>query len=86
MLRGPVEELDLGSDGDSDEGLELPPAKLKSKKSKQQARPMKIIPTASDASSDEEDEDDEDDDEEEDPGAERGKKRAKVRELTLPPC
>lgn len=56
MLRGPVEELDLGSDEDDDEPA-LAPAKLKGKKSKQQERPAKIIPTGSDNSSDDEDED-----------------------------
>ena len=59
MLRGTVEELDLGSDDDEEE--ELVPAKLKGKRSKQLEHPTKIIPTGSDASSDE-DEDDEDDD------------------------
>lgn len=58
VLRGTVEELDLGSD---DEEEELLPSKLKGKKSKQSERPSKIIPTGSDASSDsDEDEDDED--------------------------
>ncbi|RPD66283.1 NOL1/NOP2/sun family putative RNA met [Lentinus tigrinus ALCF2SS1-7] len=60
LLGGPVEELDLGSD-DEDEESELP-VKLKGKKSKQQDRPLKIIPTASDASSDESDEDEDDED------------------------
>ena len=59
MLRGTVEELDLGSDEDEEE--ELVPAKLKGKRSKQLEHPTKIIPTGSDASSDE-DEDDEDED------------------------
>lgn len=57
MLRGPVQELDLGSDEDEEEAE---PVRLKGQKSKQQERPAKIIPTGSDASSDEEDEDDED--------------------------
>ncbi|KAI9065140.1 NOL1/NOP2/sun family putative RNA met [Trametes sanguinea] len=57
MFRGPVQELDLGSD-DEDEP-ELP---IKGKKSKQHERPLKIIPTGSDASSDDSDEDDEDED------------------------
>ena len=56
MLRGPVQELDLGSDEEEEEEQ---PVRLKGKKSKQQERPLKIIPTGSDASSDE-DEDDED--------------------------
>lgn len=58
MLRGPVEELDLGSEDEDDE-TDVAPAKLRGKRSKQQERPAKIIPTGSDASSDE-DEDDED--------------------------
>ena len=58
-LRGPVQELDLGSDEEDEE--DLVPSKLKGKKTKQSERPVKIIPTASDASSDE-DEDDEDED------------------------
>ena len=56
MLRGPVQELDLGS---SDEEEDEVPVKLKGRKSKQQDRPAKIIPTGSDAS-------DSDGDEEED--------------------
>ncbi len=59
MLKGPVQELDLGSDDDDDEP-ELP-VKLKGKKSKQQERPLKIIPTGSDASSDESDGDEDED-------------------------
>ena len=57
MFRGPVQELDLGSD-DEDEP-ELP---VKGKKSKQHERPTKIIPTGSDASSDESDGDEDDED------------------------
>lgn len=60
MLRGPVQELDLGSDDtDEDDEPELPAARLRGKKSKQQERPAKIIPTGSD-SSDSSDEDEED--------------------------
>ncbi|KAI0647188.1 NOL1/NOP2/sun family RNA met [Trametes meyenii] len=51
LLGGPAQELDLGSDDDEPE---LP---TKGKKSKQHERPLKIIPTGSDASSDESDED-----------------------------
>ncbi|OCH95028.1 NOL1/NOP2/sun family putative RNA met [Obba rivulosa] len=58
MLRGPVQELELGSD---DEEIELAPSRTKGKKSKQHERPAKIIPTGSDASSDS-DASDEDDD------------------------
>ncbi|THG94596.1 hypothetical protein EW026_g6909 [Hermanssonia centrifuga] len=58
MLRGPIQELDLGSE-DDDEEEELPAVKTKGQKSKQHERPSKIIPTGSDASSDEEDEDEE---------------------------
>ncbi|KAI8998510.1 NOL1/NOP2/sun family-domain-containing protein [Trametes punicea] len=54
MLRGPTQELDLGSDDDDEP--ELP---VKGKKSKQHERPSKIIPTGSDASSDDSDEDEE---------------------------
>lgn len=57
VLRGPVQELDLGSDEDEEEAQ---PVRLKGKKSKQQERPLKIIPTGSNASADEEDEEDED--------------------------
>ncbi|KAI0362260.1 NOL1/NOP2/sun family RNA met [Trametes cingulata] len=57
MLRGPAQELDLGSDDDEEEP-ELP---TKGKKSKQHERPLKIIPTGSDASSDESDEDEDED-------------------------
>lgn len=57
-LRGPVEELDLGSDDDDD--AEAFVGKLKSRRSKQQDRPDKIIPTGSDASSDDSDEGSED--------------------------
>ena len=60
LLRGPTQELDLGSDDEEEE--EQLPVKLKSKKSKQADRPLKIIPTASDASSDESDEDEDDED------------------------
>ncbi|TFK83477.1 NOL1/NOP2/sun family putative RNA met [Polyporus arcularius HHB13444] len=60
LLKGPVQELDLGSDDDDDDEPELP-VKLKGKKSKQQERPLKIIPTGSDASSDESDEDEDED-------------------------
>ncbi|KAI0375036.1 NOL1/NOP2/sun family RNA met [Pilatotrama ljubarskyi] len=54
MFRGPAQELDLGSD---DEEPELP---TKGKKSKQHERPLKIIPTGSDASSEDESDEDED--------------------------
>ncbi|KAI0709381.1 NOL1/NOP2/sun family-domain-containing protein [Earliella scabrosa] len=57
-LNRPVQELELGSDDDEPEL----PVKLKGKKSKQQERPLKIIPTASDDSSDDSDEDEEDED------------------------
>ncbi|KAI0082735.1 NOL1/NOP2/sun family putative RNA met [Panus rudis PR-1116 ss-1] len=58
MLRGPVQELDLGSD--SEDEPEPAPLKLKGKKSKQQEKPLKIIPTGSDSSdSDSSDEEDE---------------------------
>ncbi|KAI1794497.1 NOL1/NOP2/sun family RNA met [Ganoderma leucocontextum] len=60
LLRGPTQELDLGSD-DEEEEEELP-VKLKSKKSKQADHPLKIIPTASEASSDESDEDEDNED------------------------
>ena len=53
-LTGPVQELDLDSDEEDEPQL---PVKLKGRKSKQQERPSKIIPTGSDASSDDEDED-----------------------------
>jgi len=46
LLQGPAEELDLGSD--DDEPLLIP---SKHKKSKQHAKPLKIIPTGSDSSS-----------------------------------
>ncbi|TFK54980.1 NOL1/NOP2/sun family putative RNA met [Heliocybe sulcata] len=46
-LRGPVEELDLGSDDEEDEAAV---GKLRSRRSKQQERPGKIIPTGSDDS------------------------------------
>ena len=52
LLRGPAQELDFSSDDEEDEL----PVKLKSKRSKQADRPLKIIPTASDGSSDESDE------------------------------
>ncbi|KAH8106713.1 NOL1/NOP2/sun family RNA met [Cristinia sonorae] len=61
MLRGPVQELDLGSDSDEEEPAA--PVRLKGKKSKQQDRPSKIIPTQSDDSSDDDSDEDEDDDE-----------------------
>jgi ribosomal RNA methyltransferase Nop2 len=48
-LQGPVEELDLGSD-EEDEELQL--LQPKHKKSKQHAKPAKIIPTGSDDDSD----------------------------------
>lgn len=59
MLRGPVQELDLGSD-DEEEEL-VPAARLKGKRSKQLERPSKIIPTGSDDSSDSDASEDEDD-------------------------
>ncbi|THH26948.1 hypothetical protein EUX98_g7250 [Antrodiella citrinella] len=59
LLRGNVQELDLGSD--SDEESEPAPVRLKGKKSKQAARPAKIIPTGSDASSSNEDDEASDD-------------------------
>ncbi|KAH9951876.1 NOL1/NOP2/sun family RNA met [Amylocystis lapponica] len=49
LLQGPIQEFDFGSD---EEELTIAPTKLKGKKSKQQERPHKIIPTGSDASSD----------------------------------
>lgn len=52
LMKGPVQELDLWSDDEDEEEL---PAKLRNKKSKQADRPLKIIPTASDASSDDSD-------------------------------
>ena len=57
-MNRPVQELELGSDDDEPEL----PVKLKGKKSKQQERPLKIIPTASDDSSDDSDEYEEDED------------------------
>ncbi|GBE82020.1 25S rRNA (cytosine-C(5))-methyltransferase nop2 [Sparassis crispa] len=57
ILRGPVEELDLGSD-DDDEPI---PAKLKTKRSKQHERPSKIIPTGSVNSSSTSDSDEDED-------------------------
>lgn len=57
LLRGPVQELDFDSDSDEEEA----PVHLKGKKSKQQGRPLKIIPTQSDASSDDSGDEDEDD-------------------------
>ena len=57
-LTGPAQELDLDSDEEDEPQL---PVKLKGRKSKQQERPSKIIPTGSDASSDDEDEDDDED-------------------------
>lgn len=64
MLRGPVQELDLGSSSssDEDEPEPVPSARSKSKKSKQSERPAKIIPTGSDVSSDSSDEDEDDED------------------------
>lgn len=60
MLRGPVQELDLGSD-EEDEDV-APAGRLRGKRSKQLERPSKIIPTGSDDSdsdaSGSEDEDD----------------------------
>jgi hypothetical protein len=50
-LRGPVQELDLGSDDEDDEPRFVP---SKQKKSKQSERPLKIIPTSSSDSSDSE--------------------------------
>lgn len=58
FLQGPVEELDLGSDEDDDEPQFLQP---KHKKSKQHAKPAKIIPTGSDASSADSEESEDDD-------------------------
>ena len=58
MLRGSVQELDLGSDDDEEEEQE--PVRLRGKKSKQQERPLKIIPTGSDDSDSDDDVDDED--------------------------
>lgn len=54
LLRGPTQELDLGSDDDEEEVAAVP---SRLKRSKQQARPLKIVPTGSDDSSDESDED-----------------------------
>jgi ribosomal RNA methyltransferase Nop2 len=55
-LQGPVEELDLGSnDEDNDEPLLIP---SKHTKSKQLAKPAKIIPTGSSDSEDPEGDDD----------------------------
>lgn len=56
-LRGPTQELDLGSDSDEGEDA-VPLVSSRSKKSKQAERPSKIIPTGSDASSDEDSDDD----------------------------
>ena len=50
LLGGSVQELDLDSDDEDETDL---PVKLKGSKSKQKDRPLKIIPTGSDASSDE---------------------------------
>ncbi|KAI0818552.1 NOL1/NOP2/sun family-domain-containing protein [Irpex lacteus] len=62
-LRGPVQELDLGSSSeDEDDEPEPAPSRLKGKKSKQAERPAKIIPTGSDSSdADSENDEDEDD-------------------------
>jgi ribosomal RNA methyltransferase Nop2 len=72
LLRGPTEELDLGSDdSDSDEPPTTKTGKTKitkitkvskTKKSKQLARPTKIIPTHSDQSSNSSSSSDDDDD------------------------
>lgn len=59
MLRGPIQELDFGSD---DEEVDLVPAgRLKGKRSKQLERPTKIVPTGSDDSSDSDASEDEED-------------------------
>ncbi|KAH9945997.1 NOL1/NOP2/sun family RNA met [Epithele typhae] len=55
LLRGPKQEFDFGSDDEDEDEEPEPPVKLKGRKSKQQERPVKIVPTASDASSDESD-------------------------------
>lgn len=47
LLRGPAEELELGSDDDDDEPQLMP----NRKKHRQHAKPSKIIPTGSDQSS-----------------------------------
>lgn len=60
MLRGPIQELDLGSDEEEEE--EQAPVRLKGKKSKQQERPLKIIPTGSDDSDSDSDEDEDEED------------------------
>lgn len=57
-MEGPVEELDLDSDGE-DEVPQL--LQSKNKKSKQHAKPAKIIPTGSNASSDDSDDSEDDD-------------------------
>ncbi|KZT26292.1 NOL1/NOP2/sun family putative RNA met [Neolentinus lepideus HHB14362 ss-1] len=49
-LRGPIEELDLGSDDEDESDGEVLVGKLRSRRSKQQERPEKIIPTVSDDS------------------------------------
>ncbi|KAI0831454.1 NOL1/NOP2/sun family-domain-containing protein [Trametes gibbosa] len=56
MFNGPAQELDLGSEEEDEP--ELP---VKGKRSKQRERPLKIIPTGSDASSSDSDEEDEED-------------------------
>ncbi|KAI0093598.1 NOL1/NOP2/sun family-domain-containing protein [Irpex rosettiformis] len=60
MLRGPVQELDLGSSSE-DEDEPASTTRLKGKKSKQSERPAKIIPTGSDASSSSEEDSEEED-------------------------
>jgi ribosomal RNA methyltransferase Nop2 len=49
ILQGPIEELSLGSDDDDDDEPQL--LLSKHKKSKQYAKPAKIVPTGSDMSS-----------------------------------
>lgn len=62
-LRGPVQELDLGSSSeDEDDEPEPAPSRLKGKKSKQAERPAKIIPTGSDSSDSDSDNDEDEDD------------------------
>lgn len=52
LLRGPIQELDLGSSDDDEDEPDLSAVRFKGRKSKQAERPLKIIPTASDESSD----------------------------------